>query len=111
MIAETQRVLKNGGSIVITTPNEYSIWGLYEFFWDAFGRGRNYAETHLKFFSVHELEDLFPLYDLSHETLFLFSPLFALFNNKTVLHWGSIIDIFFERLNAGVIIVLCAKKK
>ncbi len=111
MIDETQRVLKQGGSIVITTPNERSIWGLYEFFWDAFGRGRNYGETHLKFFSVRELENFFPLYQRSHETLYLFSPVFALFNNKTVLRWGQIIDTSFERVNAGVIIVLCARKK
>jgi uncharacterized protein (TIRG00374 family) len=111
MIAETQRVLKNGGSIVITTPNELSIWGLYEFFWDAFGRGRNYGETHLKFFSVRELENFFPLYVRSHETLYLFSPLFALFNNKTILHWGRIIETSFERINAGVIVVLRAKKR
>ena len=110
MIAETQRVLKNGGSIVITTPNEHSIWGLYEFFWDTFGRGRNYGETHLKFFSVRELENFFRHYNRSHETLFLFSPLFALFNNKTILQLGRIIDTSFERVNAGVIIVLCAKK-
>jgi uncharacterized protein (TIRG00374 family) len=110
MIGEVQRVLKNGGSIVITTPNEHSIWGFYEFFWDAFGRGRNFGETHLKFFSVRELESFFPLYLRSHETLFFFSPLFALFNNKTILHWGRIIDRSFERINAGVIVVLCAKK-
>jgi glycosyltransferase 2 family protein len=111
MIGETQRVLKNGGSIVITTPNEHSIWGLYEFFWDTFGRGRNYGETHLKFFSVRELEGFFPRYLRSHETLFLISPIFALSKNKTILHWGRIIDNSFERVNAGVIIVLCAKKR
>jgi glycosyltransferase 2 family protein len=111
MIAETQRVLRKGGSIVITTPNEHSIWGLYEYFWDAFGRGRNYGETHLKFFSVRELEHFFPFYHHSHETLYLFSPLFALFSNKTFLNWGQIIDKPFERMNAGVIVVLCAKKR
>jgi uncharacterized protein (TIRG00374 family) len=111
MIGETQRVLKNGGSIVITTPNEHSIWGLYEFFWDAFGRGRNYGETHLKFFSVRDLENFFPLYQRSHETLFFVSPLFALFNNKTILHWGRNIDRAFEKINAGVVIVICAKKR
>ena len=111
MIAETQRVLQNGGSIVISTPNEHSIWGLYEFFWDVFGRGRNYGETHLKFFSVRELEYFFPHYLMSHETLFFFSPLLALFNNKTVLHWGRVIDTSFEKINAGVIIILCAKKR
>jgi glycosyltransferase 2 family protein len=110
MIAEAQRLLKNGGSIVITTPNEHSIWGLYEFFWDAFGRGRNYGETHLKFFSVSDLEVFFPIYQRSHETLFFFSPLFALFNNKTMLHWGRVVDRTIERVNAGVVIVLCAKK-
>ena len=110
LIAETHRVLKNRGSIVITTPNEHSIWGLYEFFWDAFGRGRNYGETHLKFFSVHDLERFFPGCHLSHETLFFISPLFALFNNKTILHAGQVIDKYFEKINAGVIIVLCVKK-
>jgi hypothetical protein len=111
LITETHRILKNGGSIVITTPNEHSIWGAYEFFWDLFGRGRNYGETHLKFFSIGDLEQFFPDYQKSHTTLFLSSPVLALLNSKTILSWALAFDRFFERINAGVIIVLSARKE
>lgn len=112
MIGESQRVLDNGGRIAISTPNERSIWGIYEIFWDRFGRGRNYGETHLKFFSVQELYGFFGSYpQRSHQTLFLISPVFALFNNEKILAWGRKIDGVFEKLNCGVIIVMSATKK
>ena len=112
MIRESQRVLSTGGRIAISTPNELSIWGIYEIFWDRFGRGRNYGETHLKFFSVRELYAFFGSYPgRSHQTLFLVSPVFALLNNERILGWGRSIDGVFERINCGVIIVMSATKK
>lgn len=111
MIAESERVLKKGGAIVISTPNEQSVWGVYEFFWDVLGRGRNYGETHLKFFSVLELEDFFASYsERTHTTLFFISPLIALLGEKTLLRWSIRFDSLLERLNGGVIIVFSAKK-
>jgi uncharacterized protein (TIRG00374 family) len=111
MIAESQRVLDNDGRIVITTPNERSIWGIYEFFWDAFGRGRNYGETHLKFFSVWDLENSFSAYDKkTHRTLFFLSPVMALLNSKKILKWAISLDKKIEQINGGVIIVFSAKK-
>jgi uncharacterized protein (TIRG00374 family) len=112
MIHESQRVLDHGGRIAISTPNELSIWGIYEFFWDRFGRGRNYGETHLKFFSVQELYTFFGSYPVrDHRTLFIVSPLFALFNDERILGWGRRIDAAFERMNGGVIIVMSATKE
>lgn len=112
MILESQRVLTSGGSIAISTPNEISFWGIFEIFWDMFGRGRNYGETHLKFFSVRELYTFFGSYpQRSHQTLFLVSPLFALFNNERILGWGRSIDGIFERINFGMIIVMSATKQ
>jgi uncharacterized protein (TIRG00374 family) len=112
MIAESQRVLADGGKIVISTPNENSVWGVYEFFWDVLGRGRNYGETHLKFFSVSELEQYFATYpERSHTTLFFISPVVALLGNRTLLRWGTSFDRLIERLNGGVIIVLSARKR
>jgi ubiquinone/menaquinone biosynthesis C-methylase UbiE len=112
MIHESQRVLDHGGRIAISTPNEISIWGIYEFFWDRFGRGRNYGETHLKFFSVQELYTFFGSYpERAHRTLFIVSPLFALFNNERILGWGRRIDAAFEGMNGGVIIVMSATKQ
>lgn len=112
MIAETRRILKQDGSIVITTPNERSIWGLYEFLWDVFGRGRRYSETHLKFFSLKEIEKYFSSYsDCSSKTLFFLSLFFGLANNRTILRWSIAFDSFFERMNFGVTIVFSAKKK
>ena len=52
LVHEIARVLKPHGAVVITTPNDKSVWGIYEFLWDVFGRGRNYGETHLRFFSA-----------------------------------------------------------
>jgi len=112
LIAESQRVLREDGSIVITTPNENSVWGLYEFLWDAFGRGRNYGETHLRFFSVRDLETYFKSFRTrSVVTLFFVSPFFALSNNHTLVRWSKAFDMMFEHLNFGVIIVYSAKKK
>jgi len=112
MIAESDRVLADCGKIVISTPNENSVWGVYEFLWDALGRGRNYGETHLKFFTVSELETSFSTYpERSHTTLFLTSPVVALSGNRTLLRWAVRFDSMFERLNGGVIIVFSAQKK
>ncbi|MFY9799638.1 MAG: flippase-like domain-containing protein, partial [Methanoregula sp.] len=37
LVNEIARVLKRGGAVVITTPNDRSVWGVYEFLWDVFG--------------------------------------------------------------------------
>ena len=111
MLDEINRVLKPGGEVVITTPNECSIWGLYEFFWDVLGRGRDYGRTHLKFFTVRELQYHFGNFSTcSSETIFFLSPLFALFNNMTILDLGMRFDRFFERHGLGVSIIFYAKK-
>jgi len=111
MINEAQRVLKHDGSIVITTPNKISIWGCYEFLWDMFGRGRNYGETHLRFFSVHDLDMYFKSFTTRYATtLFFLSPLVALLNNRTLVQWSKHFDAPFEQTNNGVSIVYYAKK-
>jgi 2-polyprenyl-3-methyl-5-hydroxy-6-metoxy-1,4-benzoquinol methylase len=112
MIAESDRVLVDSGKIVLSTPNENSVWGVYEFLWDMLGRGRNYGETHLKFFTVSDLETSFSTYpERSHTTLFLTSPVVALSGNRTLLRWAVRFDGLFERLNGGVIIVFSAQKR
>ncbi|MCQ8894534.1 MAG: flippase-like domain-containing protein [Methanolinea sp.] len=111
MLKEIRRVLAPGGEVVITTPNERSIWGIYEFFWDLFGRGRNYGETHLRFFSARELCGLFlDFSSCSTRTLFFISPLFALTNSPSLLSLGMRIDTFFENLGWGVSLILHARK-
>ena len=112
LVNESQRVLKNDGLIVITTPNENSIWGLYEFLWDKFGRGRNYGETHLRFFSIKDLNKYFSSFTTKSAcTIFFISPLVALLNNRTLLKSSRYFDILFEKLNCGVSIIYYAKKK
>ena len=112
LIAETQRVLRWDGSIVISTPNERSVWGVYEFLWDTFGRGRNYGETHLRFFSIRDLETYFKSFKTrTAVTLFFVSPFIALSNSRTLVQWSRTFDTMFERINFGVIIVYYAKKK
>lgn len=111
MINETQRILKNDGSIVITTPNEISMWGLYEFLWDTFGRGRNYGETHLRFFSIQDLNRYFISFNTKCGiTLFFISPLVALLNNRFLVKLSKYFDSPFEHINLGVSIVYYAKK-
>jgi len=111
MISETYRILRDDGSIVITTPNENSIWGLYEFLWDVFGRGRNYGNTHLRFFSINDLNIFFESFKTkSSNTLFFISPLVALLNNRTLVQWSKHFDAIFEKINFGVSIVYYAKK-
>jgi len=111
MLNEIRRVLVPDGEVVITTPNERSIWGIYELLWDFFGRGRNYGETHLRFFSPRELSALFSDFSSSTiKTIFFLSPIFALTNSESLLNLGMKIDNYFEKRGMGVSIVLHAKK-
>jgi uncharacterized protein (TIRG00374 family) len=111
LITEIARVLKNGGEVVITTPNDRSVWGMYELFWDLFGRGRNYGETHLRFFSESGLRSYFPAFsECSTRTLFFISPLFALTNNRRLLAIGIQLDRVFEQRGLGVSLLLHARK-
>jgi glycosyltransferase 2 family protein len=111
LVNEITRVLKHGGVIVITTPNDKSVWGIYEFLWDVFGRGRNYGETHLRFFTESDLRSNFPMFsDCTTQSLFFISPLFALFNKNALLKLGKTIDLIFERWGFGVSLVLHARK-
>jgi uncharacterized protein (TIRG00374 family) len=111
LIKEISRVLKDGGEVVITTPNDRSVWGVYELFWDLFGRGRNYGETHLRFFSESGLRSYFPVYsECSTRTLFFISPLFALTNSRRLLAIGIRLDQKFEQWGLGVSLLLHARK-
>ncbi|MGV8128699.1 MAG: flippase-like domain-containing protein [Methanolinea sp.] len=111
MLSEIRRILVPGGEVVITTPNDHSIWGLYEVLWDLFGRGRNYGETHLMFFSPAELCSFFKDFSsCSTKTIFFLSPLFALTQNRSLLKLGIRLDSFFEARGWGVSIILYAKK-
>jgi uncharacterized protein (TIRG00374 family) len=111
LVNEISRVLKHGGAVVITTPNDKSVWGIYEFFWDVFGRGRNYGETHLRFFSESNLQSNFPDFsECRTQSLFFISPLFALFNRNALLEMGKKMDQIFERKGLGVSILLYARK-
>lgn len=111
LITEISRVLKDGGEVVITTPNDCSVWGMYELFWDLFGRGRNYGETHLRFFSESGLRSCFPAFsECSTRTLFFLSPLFALANSRRLLAIGIRLDEKFEQWGLGVSLLLHARK-
>ena len=111
LVNEISRVLKHRGAIVITTPNDKSIWGIYEFLWDVFGRGRNFGETHLRFFSESDLRSNFTEFsECRTQSLFFLSPLFALFNRNALLKLGKKIDRIFERRGLGVSLVLYARK-
>jgi uncharacterized protein (TIRG00374 family) len=111
LVNEISRVLKYEGIVVITTPNDKSVWGIYEFLWDVFGRGRNYGETHLRFFSESDLRsNFFDFGECRTQTLFFLSPLFALFNRETLLERGIKMDRLFERWGLGVSILLYARK-
>jgi len=111
LVNEIARVLQHGGVVVITTPNDKSIWGIYELLWDVFGRGRNYGETHLRFFSESDLRRNFSEFaECSTQSLFFISPLFALFNRNALLELGKKLDRIFERWGWGVSILLYARK-
>jgi uncharacterized protein (TIRG00374 family) len=111
LVNEIGRVLKNGGTVVITTPNDNSVWGIYEFFWDMIGRGRNYGETHLRFFSESGLRDYFSGFsECRTQSIFFISPVFALFNRSALLEIGKTMDRKFEKWGLGVSILLYARK-
>ena len=111
LIGEITRVLKQGGAVVITTPNDRSVWGVYEFLWDVFGRGRNYGETHLRFFSESGLSSYFSTFsECTIKSIFFVSPLFALTNSRRLLEIGRKLDRTFEHLGVGVSLVVYARK-
>jgi uncharacterized protein (TIRG00374 family) len=111
LVNEMARVLKQGGAVVITTPNDRSVWGIYELLWDLFGRGRNYGETHLRFFSESGLRNNFSAFsECTTKTIFFVSPLFALTNSNRLLEIGRKLDRTFERWGLGVSLVLHARK-
>jgi len=111
LVSEITRVLKPGGAVVVTTPNDRSIWGIYEWFWDLFGRGRNYGETHLRFFSESGLRTAFSGFsECRTGSLFFISPIFALANSTSLLEIGKKLDLVFERGGFGVSILLLARK-
>lgn len=91
MIAEIARVLKNGGRLLLFTPNSTSLWPLIEIFWDRFGRGRNYGEMHLIIFNKKRLELILKKFIIDHfETPFVLSPYIGLLNSEKLLD-------FFDR--------------
>lgn len=111
MVSEIKRVLNKDGEIVITTPNEFSFWGVYEMMWDLFGRGRNYGETHLMFFSPKELRLLFSDFSRADtKTIFFVSPFVALLKSEKLLDLSQKFDVLFERANIGLSLILYAKK-
>ena len=111
LIAENNRILKKDGEIVITTPNEASFWGIYELFWDIFGRGRNYGETHLLFYSPKDMVKFFSNFSrVNVSTIYFVSPLSALLKSEKILNIFVKLDTFFEKHNFGMILIMYAKK-
>jgi uncharacterized protein (TIRG00374 family) len=110
LLDELKRVLGAGGEVVLTTPNERSLWGIYEVAWDIFGRGRNYGDTHLKFYSPREIREFLKNFPRSSvTTLFFLSPFIALLGNETLVTTVERIDAIFEEWNFGVIIIAHAE--
>jgi uncharacterized protein (TIRG00374 family) len=111
LVEEMKRVLGKGGEIVLTTPNEHSPWGMYEFAWDLLGRGRNYADTHLKFYTPREILGFFrgfPERDVT--TLFFLSPLVALLGSERLVSAAERIDALLEARQLGVLIIAHVKR-
>jgi uncharacterized protein (TIRG00374 family) len=114
MIAEVSAILKPGGRISITMPNSHSLWPLIEFFWDHFGKGRDYAEQHLRIFSSNELKELIKDYDfvVYHvSTLFVVSPFIALLNSERLLALSQGLERRLESLGVGCDILICGRKE
>jgi hypothetical protein len=114
MIAGVSDVLKPGGRIGITMPNSHSLWPLIEFFWDHLGRGRDYAEQHLRIFSAGELKKLLKdhnigIYHVS--TLFVISPFIALLDSERLLGLSQGLENRLEFLGIGCDILICGRKK
>jgi len=111
-IEEISKVLKDGGRICITTPNSRSLWPVIEYFWDRFGRGRAYGETHLRLYNREELKKLLADYETYHSaTLFVLTPFIALLNSEKLLNIFRRIDSKLEALGIGAEILVCGKKR
>jgi ubiquinone/menaquinone biosynthesis C-methylase UbiE len=112
LITEIHRVLKDKGIAVITTPNNNLVWKIYQYFWDHFGRGRNYGETHISLFRVETLQAAFVKFTgCRTKTIFFLAPVMALSGSRFLLKAGMRIDRVFERRGWGVSIIHYAEKR
>ena len=111
LAAEIYRVLKYGGTLVLTTPNNGIVWKMYEFFWDVFGRGRMYRKTHLWAFTRRSICQLFPGMECRVMTLFCIAPICAVIGPQRFLDWGVRIDKrWLEPRNLGTLLFMNATK-
>jgi uncharacterized protein (TIRG00374 family) len=114
MIADVSDILKPGGRVSITMPNSHSLWPLIEFLWDRLGKGRDYAEQHLRIFSLKELKKLLKDHDINiyHvSTLFVISPFIALLNSERLLGLSQGLESRLELLGIGCDILICGRKR
>lgn len=112
MIAEITRVLKNQGRLFLFTPNSRSLWPIIEFFWDRFGRGRNYGEMHLVIFNKKELGRILKNYSIDHfESPFVLSPYLALLNSEKLLNFFERFEEKLKNLGIGAEIYVCCTLK
>jgi len=108
-LLEMNRCLKPGGTIILTTPNYYSLWPILEILVSKI-TSQNYLEQHISHYNKSLLLkklNKFNFRNANVSTYLLFAPFFAIFGN-------SISDLIFNietKLKIGFGNLLLAKIK
>jgi 2-polyprenyl-3-methyl-5-hydroxy-6-metoxy-1,4-benzoquinol methylase len=113
-VSEFHRTLKDGGTLILTTPNYMSLWPLVEWLWDMSGKGRDYRKQHVYRFDPHSMAKLLEENDFiieSKRTIFLLSPFSALFSERLTGLVAKLENIVLERIDAGMLITVKCRKK
>lgn len=96
-LKEMHRVCKKGGEIVCITQNWRSLWPIVQWFWDRFGDGRNYEETHVSQFTPKNLHDMLDTAGFKIEKYFTIHNVTPFFHLVTNWHPRKIEKYMSER--------------
>ena len=85
LLEEIKHVLKKDGLLVVITPNYFSLWPIFELFWDTFGVRFRYKEQHVNRFNYFIIKRLLTETGFkvtSLESHFFLTPILSIFSEK-----------------------------
>jgi ubiquinone/menaquinone biosynthesis C-methylase UbiE len=108
-LQEIHRVSKKEAILALAVGNYLSLWPALEIFWDKFGKGRKYLETHLTRFTKKTLANMVNsngFHNVKITTIHNSRPFFSILTKK----YSKKIEIFLSEYSLGMTLLLTAKK-